>query len=73
MVANDSVDSRKFVYDFKLLKGIIFGFRTDDEYKVQVINIIKGKCEALGRKYFHFYQAEYNEKTGLIQMGEIRI
>lgn len=73
MVANDSVDSRKFVYDFRLLKGIVFGFRTEDEFKIKVIDIIKSKCESLGRKDFHFYEAEYNEKTGLIQSSELRI
>lgn len=73
MFANDSIDSRKFVYDFNLLKGVIFGFRTDDEFKIKVIDIIKSKCKTIGRNDFHFYQAGYNEKTGFIQMGEIQI
>ena len=72
-VAGDSVESRKFVYDFELLKGIIFGLNAEDSFKVEVIQIITKKCKELGRKDFKFYQAEYNEETGLIDKIEIRL
>ena len=73
LVANDTPDSRKFVYDFKLLKGIIFGLRTDDDYKIRVMNCINKKCEECGRTDFKFYQTEYNAKTGLLNIGEVKI
>lgn len=73
MVDDNTPDSRKFVYDFNLLKGVIFGLRTEEEHKIEVIEIIKQKCKESGRNDFKFYQAEYNEQSGLLQMVEIRI
>ena len=73
IVAGDTPESRKFIYDFNLLKGIIFGLKAADLFKIEVIKIITKKCEELGRKDFKFYQATYNEKTGLIDKTEIRL
>ena len=58
-------------YDFNSLKGIIFGIRTPDEDRLEIINIIRRKCEEYKRTDFKFYQADYSEETGDIRKYEM--
>ena len=50
-------------YDFNCLEGIIFGLRTSDADKREIIDIIANKCKQEHRKNFKFYQAFYNKET----------
>ena len=50
-------------YDFSCLEGIIFGLRTSDADKREIIDIISNKCKQEHRENFKFYQAFYNKKT----------
>ncbi|EGR1695255.1 hypothetical protein D5994_25935, partial [Vibrio parahaemolyticus] len=47
-------------YDFKQLKGIIFGVKTPMTDKVKVINIIQKLCDEHELESFEFYQAKYS-------------
>ena len=50
---------RVYKYDFNNLKGLIFGIKTPLEKKLEIIEIIKSKCELKNREDFEFYQAYY--------------
>ena len=52
-------ESRTLKYDFRSLKGIIFGINTFDEHRLRIIEIIQKK-EDYGRTDFKFYQAYYS-------------
>ena len=67
------VESRTFTYDFKSLRGIIFGFKASDEDKLRIIEIIREKCKRCERTDFKFYQAYYFPMTGEIGKFEIPI
>ena len=63
--------SRKLTYNFDSLKGIIFGIRTSDSDKQEVIEIIRKKCRENNRSDFKFFQARYDHKTGSVQKFEL--
>lgn len=50
---------RKVKYKFEYLRGIIFGIKTDEEMKLNIIKIIEQKMKKYGRKDFEFHQAQY--------------
>ncbi|KPY82808.1 hypothetical protein ALO44_200122 [Pseudomonas syringae pv. tagetis] len=52
--------SRKCVYDFDSLNGLIFGIKTPVAEKMKAISIVKALCKAHNRNSFNFYQARYN-------------
>lgn len=64
---------RTLTYDFDLLKGVIFGIRTADEDKMNMIEIIRKKCQERNRGDFEFYQAYYNPEQGDIRRFELRL
>lgn len=66
-------EEKKFTYDFNLLRGIIFGIKTKDEEKAEIIEIIKQKCNLNNRNDFELYQAEYDDDTGLINSTKIHL
>ena len=55
-----------------MLKGIVFGLKTPESTKMEIIDLIKNKCEKINRKDFKFYQAEYNEYRGEISISELK-
>ena len=61
-------ESRIGRYDFNLLKGIIFGVRTSEFDKIEVINIVKRLCIKYNRKTFKFYQARFTSDSDMIEM-----
>ena len=65
--------SRKLIYGFSSLKGIIFGIRTSDENKLRVIEILVDKCKENDLTDFKFYQAYYSPETGDIRKYEIQL
>ena len=67
------VESRCVKYDFKQLKGLIFGVRTPILDKVKIIKKIKMLCEKYEREDFKFYQAYYSSKTNKIIHLEINV
>ena len=67
----DEEENHTLTYDFSSLKGIIFGIRTPDEDRLEIINIIRRKCEEYKRTDFKFYQAEYSPEAGDIRKYEI--
>lgn len=58
--------NRKLSYDFRQLKGIIFGMKTSVADKQQIVKLIREKCVAHTRDQFEFYEAYYNQSTGKI-------
>ena len=64
---------RTFSYDFKTLKGIIFGLRTSNEDKLKIINILHKKCRANDISEFKLYDAYYSPVHGDIRRREIRL
>ena len=66
-------ESRKLIYNFSSLKGIIFGIRTSDEDKLKVIKTLVYKCEENDRTDFKFYQAYYSPEDRRICTYEIPV
>ena len=66
-------DDHTLTYDFKSLKGIIFGIKTSDEDKLKIIDIIKSKCAENNRTDFKFFQAYYSPDNGDIRKYEIHL
>lgn len=66
-------NTRKFRYDFNDLEGIIFGIKTSEVNKIEIMRIIREKCIKENRKDFKFYQAEYSHSTGKICANELKI
>jgi len=58
-------------YDFKQLKGIIFGIKTSKKDKLKIISIIEEKCKIYKITDFKFYQSSYNNDSGQIVIDEI--
>jgi len=58
-------------YDFKSLKGIIFGIKTSDEDKLRVIDLMEKKVRLHNHYDFSFYQAYYCRNDGDIKHYEI--
>lgn len=58
-------------YDFKSLKGIIFGINTSDEDKIQIIKVIESKVKYNKHYDFKFYQAYYCRNSGKIKHYEM--
>lgn len=63
-----SSEDRKLKYDLKALKGIIFGIKTSEYDKCQIIKKIL-KNEKIGDD-FKFWQAEYNDEKQIIEIRE---
>lgn len=72
-MTKDDPNSKKISYDFNLLKGIIFGLKTPESEKMEIIELIQNKCKESNRKDFKFYQAEYDEFKGEISVSEIKL
>ena len=70
-----SLDKRQrtLSYDFKSLKGIIFGMRMSDDDKWEIFNTLGQKCRQLQRTDFQFLQAYYSPETGDIRSYEIPV
>ncbi len=69
--AYEDKESRKLIYDFSSLKGIIFGIRTSDKDKLRVIETLVHKYEENNRTDFKFYQAYYSPEDRRICKYEI--
>ena len=66
-------ESRALRYDFKSLKGIIFGIKTSDDARLKIIEIIEKKRDDCGRTDFKFYQAYYSPEAGDIRKYEVQV
>ncbi|MFI8619455.1 DUF2971 domain-containing protein [Marinomonas sp. NPDC078689] len=66
-----SQESTTLQYDFKSLKGIIFGIKTSDEDKWKIIELIEKKVSQYSHYEFCFYQAYYCRDDGNIKHYEI--
>ena len=62
---------RTLTYDFNSLKGIVFGIRTTDDNKLEILDIIGKKCSESQRRDFQVFQAYYSPETGDIRCREI--
>ena len=52
---------------------MIFGIKTSEINKIEIMRIIREKCIKENRKDFKFYQAEYSYSTGDICANELRM
>lgn len=79
LILSSSLDSfsdlkdRSLNYEFKSLKGVIFGIKTKTEDKLKVIEIIEKKCSETGRDDFKFYQAHYSPDEKRITHSEMSL
>ncbi|WP_152060249.1 DUF2971 domain-containing protein [Aliarcobacter butzleri] len=64
---------RKLKYDFSCLKGVIFGIKTPQNKKDEIIDIIKSKCHENNISDFEFYQAFYCKESKNIQQKKLGI
>ncbi|MDQ8024226.1 MAG: DUF2971 domain-containing protein [Moraxellaceae bacterium] len=64
----DSRESRKLKYRFSDLAGIVFGIKTGEEEKLEIIRIVKKKCQSEGRADFEFLQARYSDRMRKIEL-----
>jgi len=63
---------RKLKYDFKSLKGIVFGINTSTDDKCKLISRIEALCVEHKREEFIFYQARYDHITKIIARDELK-
>lgn len=68
----ESIDSRKFKYDFNDLEGIIFGYKTPLDIKKKIMDIIESKCLKNKRLDFKFYQTEFNSVERIMNVRELK-
>lgn len=66
-------DKRKLTFDFRSLKGIIFGIHTSDANKMKLLDVIREKCGENGRGDFEVFQAFYCPRTGVIDRVRLPI
>jgi len=66
-------DSRKWVYDFNDLEGIVFGAKTSNADKVRIIEVIMEKCKAQKRNDFKFYQARVEKSNEIVKYNELKL
>ncbi|MFK4015027.1 DUF2971 domain-containing protein [Cobetia marina] len=76
IVSNDAGSSGKcngytLKYDFRNLKGLIFGIRMTEENKIKLIVAIKAKCKKYGVKDFELYEAIYSESEKNVQRRKL--
>ena len=64
---------RTLTYDFDSLKGVIFGIKTSDKDRLEIIRIIENKCEKYKRSDFKYYQAYYFRGDGNIHKYELEL
>lgn len=64
---------RKLKYDFSCFKGVIFGIKTPQNKKDEIIEIIINKCHENKISDFEFYQAFYCKKLKNIQHKKLNI
>lgn len=64
---------RKLKYDFSCLKGVIFGIKTPQNKKDEIIEIIINKCHENKILDFEFYQAFYCKESKNIQHKKLDI
>ena len=57
--AFDTAESRNLKYDPRALKGVIFGIRTSEYDKKQIMEKLQERRDEL--RDFVFYQAEYDD------------
>lgn len=60
-----------FTYDFKSLKGMIFGINTPNDKKSEIYKIVERKVKENKHSKFKFYQAYYCAKSDTIQHKEL--
>ncbi|MDW6094411.1 DUF2971 domain-containing protein [Vibrio rhizosphaerae] len=63
----NTIEDRTLTYNFKSLKGIIFGIKTSEEDKVKIMGIVETKIKENEHYDFSFYQAYYCHDTGKIK------
>lgn len=66
-------ENRILQYDFKHLKGLIFGIKTPLEDKLKIIDIIANKCKINDRINFEFFQAYYCHENKNIQHKKLNL
>lgn len=65
------IQDRKLKYKFEDLEAIIFGMKTSIEDKIKIIKIIGEKCKENNRKEFDFYQANYSQYAGKMEIKKL--
>ena len=69
----ENEEDRKCTYEFRTLKGIVFGIRTPEETKKRIINTLAEKCRVDSRSDFELYQAFYRRLDDSIGKRRISI
>jgi len=64
---------RKLRYQFSDLEGIVFGIRTPEDVRSDIIHVIEEKCRSENRTDFKFYQAFYSRKDAQIDRAEMSL
>ena len=64
---------RTLTHDFGSLKGIVFGMRTTDNDKLEIIDILTKKCRENQITDFKFLQAYYSPASGDIRVHKIPV
>lgn len=62
---------RKLRYQFSDLEGIVFGIRTPEDAKSDIIRIVEEKRRSESRTDFKFYQAFYSRKDANVAVAEM--
>ena len=66
-------EDRCIKYKFNCLDGIIFGMKTSDFDKNEIIKIIMDKCKNENRTNFNFYQEYYDKEKRCMSYKEVPV
>lgn len=69
----ETKEERLLNYDFKSLKGLIFGIKTTMKDKIKIIDILKKKLKEEKRDDFELYQAYFSSEKQNIQYSKISL
>jgi hypothetical protein len=69
----EHLESKELNYKFEYLKGIIFGMRTDEKMKLDIMKIIDHKLRQYGKRPFEFYQAEYSSSEQKLAIRKLNL
>lgn len=66
------LEKRKYRYDFKRLRGIVFGLRMSYEDRLSALDIVKRKIILHKPKEFEIYEAVYDRKRKKIGLNRLK-
>ena len=69
----ESAEDRKLQYKFEDLRSIVFGIRTPTDARATIVDMVRRKCDASGRREFPFFEVAYSEQRREWHLRELNV